>query len=185
MAKDSTQEGFAKLVGITQPAVAQLIRKGVLTRGGSLVQWVREYCDNLRKQAAGWQSNDGRVDRMYEAAMLDRARREKQEMDNAKQRGELIDAKVVREGFTFTFVAVKTKLLGAPYKFRSQCPQIDPKDLAVLDSIIRESLSDLDATEFHSSIRQYLEDMHAAAEASPQIDGQRVGGPLSSPQLGK
>lgn len=49
MAKDSTQEQFAQLIGISQPAVAQLIRKGVLSRKGNIVQWTKEYTENLRR----------------------------------------------------------------------------------------------------------------------------------------
>ena len=74
--QDTTQEQFARLVGISQPEVSQLIRKGVLTRGGTTAQWHKEYLDNLRKVAAGWQSQTGLLDRIQEAALLDRRKRE-------------------------------------------------------------------------------------------------------------
>ena len=60
------------MVFISQPEVSQLIRKGVLTRGASLKQWYKEYLDNLRKVAQGWSSRDGLLDRIQEAALLDR-----------------------------------------------------------------------------------------------------------------
>lgn len=44
----------------------------------------------MGKVAAGWQSQDGRVDRMHEAAMLDRRRREEIEIKLAERRGELL-----------------------------------------------------------------------------------------------
>lgn len=47
------QAEFANLVGITQPAVSDLQRRGVLRDGGTGQVWLKAYCEHLREQAAG------------------------------------------------------------------------------------------------------------------------------------
>lgn len=49
----ATASGFARLVGISQPAVSGHVRDGNLPRGGSFAEWLHAYCDHLRKYAAG------------------------------------------------------------------------------------------------------------------------------------
>lgn len=56
----ATQTVFSKLVGTSQPAVAQMVAKGVLTRNASVGQWLVEYCDRIRKEAAGRGSDNSK-----------------------------------------------------------------------------------------------------------------------------
>ena len=44
---------FGALVGIEKQAVHKLRGKGVLSDEATLARWLLEYCDNLRRQAAG------------------------------------------------------------------------------------------------------------------------------------
>lgn len=48
----ATQAGFAEIVGVTQPAIQTKVGK-VLRHGGSFLDWVRDYCENQRAEAAG------------------------------------------------------------------------------------------------------------------------------------
>ena len=44
-----TQQNFADLVGITQPAVSALVTRGVLLPGQSVQTWLDRYLTNLRE----------------------------------------------------------------------------------------------------------------------------------------
>lgn len=55
---EATQTGFARLVGVSQQAISKQIEKGNLTAGGNNLQWLHEYCDQLRQQAAGRGGDD-------------------------------------------------------------------------------------------------------------------------------
>lgn len=45
-----TQQQFATLVGITQPAVSALCTRGVLLPGQTAQEWLHRYLTNLREQ---------------------------------------------------------------------------------------------------------------------------------------
>lgn len=76
------------MVGVSQPAVSDLLSRGVLTDGAAAGLWLREYCGHLREIAAG-RFAAGDIDLATERAMLARVQREKIEMQNAVTRGEL------------------------------------------------------------------------------------------------
>lgn len=82
------QSEFGELVGISQPAVSDLLSRRVLSGGGTGGQWLREYCGHLREIAAG-RAASGDLDLASERAGLAKAQREKIEMQNAVTRGEL------------------------------------------------------------------------------------------------
>ena len=48
-----SQKEFGMLIGITQPAVAELINKGIIKKGSAGKAWLKSYCKHLREQAAG------------------------------------------------------------------------------------------------------------------------------------
>lgn len=47
------QTEFAKLVGVSQPTIAQHLNRGRLSIGGTYRDWLSEYCEHLRSEAAG------------------------------------------------------------------------------------------------------------------------------------
>lgn len=47
------QAQFGEIVGISQPAVSVLLKRGVIAQGAPLGEWIRDYCGNLREHAAG------------------------------------------------------------------------------------------------------------------------------------
>lgn len=49
----ATASAFARLVGISQPAVSKHLHDGHLPRDGSMADWLRAYCEHLRSYAAG------------------------------------------------------------------------------------------------------------------------------------
>jgi phage terminase Nu1 subunit (DNA packaging protein) len=178
----TTQEQFAKLVGISQPEVSQLLRKGVLTRGATTAQWHREYLDNLRKVAAGWQSQSGMLDRIQEAALLDRRKREQIEIKLAESKGDLLPVAAVVEALSFINSAVKSKLLALPNRIRSMNPQMTPRQVDDLDASVREILTELSNVRLPPSFRavteQYFSTLHTTAKAK----NKRVGRPVPHAQ---
>lgn len=83
-----TQAIFGQIVGISQPAVSVLQKRGTLPKGGTLGAWIEAYCANLREQAAGRQSEVGGLDIVQEGAALKREQRIRLELQNAVTRGE-------------------------------------------------------------------------------------------------
>jgi phage terminase Nu1 subunit (DNA packaging protein) len=185
MPKPNTQERFARMVFISQPEVSQLIRKGVLTRGASLKQWYKEYLDNLRKVAQGWSSRDGLLDRIQEAALLDRRKREELEIKLAERKAELIPLEALKETLTFLSATIRTKLLGLPNRLKSQSPTMTAKQVAIAEEIVREILNELGHARFPSSIDELAERYFSALHTAAEADNRRVGRPLSDAQSGK
>lgn len=54
----ATQTGFAQLIGMSQQAVSKQLEKGVLTPGKTNREWLHEYCNRLRDEAAGRGGNE-------------------------------------------------------------------------------------------------------------------------------
>ena len=184
MPKDTTQEQFAKLVGITQPAVSQLMRKGVLTRGGSIGQWLQEYVRNLREQAAQFKSDDG-IDRIKEAALLDRKKREKIEIEIAEKKNQLLHEDILVDGVTSTFSAVNAGLLAIPTKYQMRCQHLSPVDIETLKTLIRDVCSELTTDRFPARIRARLEKKFNRSETTESDDSEPMGGRKKKVKLGK
>lgn len=182
--KGGTQEQFAGLVGISQSEVSQLMRKGVLSRNGTLIEWIRQYCKNLREQAAQHKSEDG-IDRVKEAALLDRRKREEIELRMAEKNGELLAASVFVEGTSNTFTAVKYGLLALPNKFKMRCPHISQSDIETLRSLHRDVCAELNGDQFPSRIRKELEAKLSGVEVAAEADGEPVGGRQKETELRK
>ena len=47
------QTEFALLVGTSQPAIAKHLKFGTLSEGGTYREWLFNYCEKLRQEAAG------------------------------------------------------------------------------------------------------------------------------------
>lgn len=91
-----TQAAFGEMVGISQPAISDLLSRGVLSDGADAEVWLREYCSQLREVAAG-RAASGDLDLAAERAGLARAQREKIEMQNSVTRRELAPVYLLEE----------------------------------------------------------------------------------------
>lgn len=184
MAKDNTQEQFARLVGITQPRVSQLIQKGILTRGAPIGQWLREFVKNLEEQAAGRQSLNGDFDLVQQRARHSARQAEALELELAKKRGELVPLSVLVDALNFCNATIRSKVLAVPSRYRSLSSGTTPKQIDILDNLVREILTELSNVKFPGDIaeqaQRYVENLHASAKAK----GQRVGGQVSNAQPG-
>ncbi len=88
LVKKLKQAEFGELVGISQPAVSDLLARGVLIEGEAGGAWLKQYCRHLREIAAGRAAN-GDLDLATERARLAKEQADKVAMQNATQRGEL------------------------------------------------------------------------------------------------
>lgn len=109
----ATQREFAEHVGITQQAVSDLTRRGVLAKGGSLDDWRLAYCQHIREQAAG-RATGGDLNLAHERARLAKLQADKVELDLAKMRGDLIPADEVEREWSDIIAAVRARLLALP-----------------------------------------------------------------------
>lgn len=82
-----SQQAFGGLVGISQPAVSELISRGVLVNGGTVGEWLIAYCAHIREMAAGRATN-GDLDLATERARLASEQADKVAMQNAIMRRE-------------------------------------------------------------------------------------------------
>lgn len=147
-----TQARFGDLVGITQPAVSELVRRKILPDGASADEWLLAYCDHLREMAAGRGGESG-AELVAERARLAREQADKIAMQNAVTRGELAPAYVLEEVLSRAGARAARLLETIPGTLRRRLPQLSGDDIAVVTGIVAKArnlaaslkLSDVDA----------------------------------------
>lgn len=128
------QADFGDLVGISQPAVSDLVSKGVLDNGAPLRQWLLAYCLRLREQAAGRLGSEiGGLDLAQERAALAREQRQGIAIKNAVLRGEFADVSLLAEVLAAASQAVAERFDHLPGRLRTACPDLPP---AAIDQIM-------------------------------------------------
>ena len=177
----ATQEELALRLGTTQPAIAQLAKKGILTAGADLDQWTREAWAYMADCAAG-----RRGPLAEERTRLAARQSEKMEIELAKRRGELAPLDAVAEKIFVPLInAIKTKILSYPSRCRSLESSFTPRQIDVIDTLGRELLTELSferlPPEFRAVVEKYYSTLHAAAEAQ----GERMGGSVPVPKSRK
>lgn len=80
--KPTTQRAFAGLIGVSEMAVSDMRRRGVILEGQALGEWLTRYCSHLREQAAGRAAN-GELDLATERTKLAKVQHERIDMQNA------------------------------------------------------------------------------------------------------
>ncbi|SAI58958.1 Phage DNA packaging protein Nu1 [Bordetella ansorpii] len=130
-----TQAAFGSLVGISQPAVSDLLSRGVLTQDEPAAVWLVEYCTHLREVAAGRQGDDGGLDLVSERARLAAAQADKFEMANAVTRKELAPVALIEQVLSKAGSRVAAILDAIP----GNCKRLQPElGAAAMHSIRKE-----------------------------------------------
>lgn len=129
-----TQKQFGELVGISQPAVSDLLSRGVMTEGSVVGDWLLDYCLNLREQAAG-RSASGDLDLATERARLAREQADKIAMQNAQTRRELAPVVLMTEVLAKAGTRVAGILDAIPGQVRRRLPTLPASEI---ESIARE-----------------------------------------------
>lgn len=126
-----SQAAFAEIVGISQQAVSDLARRGVLKSDAAGAEWLLAYCEKLREEAAG------RSGSLAEArAALDNARREEVEMRNAAKRRELVPVAVIEQVLAKVGRQLAGILEGLAPAIRLRWPEVTADQLHLLEAEI-------------------------------------------------
>ena len=126
-----SQAEFGELVGIGQPAVSGLHRRGVLRGGVTGAEWLLAYCEHLREEAAG------RAGTLAEArAALDNERRIEVAMRNAIKRGEYAPIGLIEQVLSKTGRQIAGILEGLVPAVRRRWPAIGTDTLRLFEEEI-------------------------------------------------
>lgn len=160
--KGVTQAAFGKLVGISQPAVSDLLRRGVLHDKASLGEWIVAYCSHLREQAAGRQAS-GDLDLATERARLAREQADKVGMQNAISRGELAPVSLIEEVLTKAAAKIAGILDAIPGLVRRRVPKLSAEEIELIAAEIAKARNRIAAM----SLVDLDDDAEEGDEAAP------------------
>lgn len=146
----ATQGEFARHIGVTQQAVSDLVSRGIIQAQGrgklDLDQARLAYCAHLRS-VAGNKSGDPETDLDLTAERARKAKEEadKLEMQNAKERGELLARGDVDAAVVGAFARVRARMIGVPSKVAPLVVSMDNPAEAegVIRSAVYEALKEL------------------------------------------
>jgi phage terminase Nu1 subunit (DNA packaging protein) len=131
-----TQVDFAHLVGITQPAVSELLTKGILGKGQQARTWLLAYTAQLREQAAG-RGADGEL--AANRAAESRTRNEMLQIKLKRMRGEYADVSVIDQVIAHVGTTIASKLEPLPARIKMLCPQLTADDLKGIEATITDA----------------------------------------------
>lgn len=126
-----TQAQFAELVGVTQQAVSALIGRGVLIAGDTAGQWLLDYCENLREQAAG-RASMGDLDLVQERARLAKEQADKVAMANQIERKELASVTVLELVIAKVGRQIAATLEAIPVQLKRSSTSLTAEDLKLI-----------------------------------------------------
>jgi len=126
-----TQTAFGDLVGISQQAVSDLLRRDVIGTGEPAGAWLQSYCTHLREQAAG-RAAAGDLDLAGERAALARVQRERIEMQNAVTRRELAPVALLESALATMAQKVAAILEAIPGEIKRRSNNLVAEDIEVI-----------------------------------------------------
>lgn len=125
-----SQDAFGAVVGVSQQAISEQLKAGVLSEGATLGEWLLAYCHQLREQAAG-RSADGELAR--ERARLAREQADRVAMENAQSRRELAPIATLEIVLGKLAGDVASTLNGMVPRIKRRLPDIPASVLAIID----------------------------------------------------
>ena len=164
----TTQAEFGELVGIGQPAVSELLARGVLTPGQAAGQWLLDYCANLREQAAG-RGADGEL--AYQRSELARVNRMRAEIKLALERREYAPVALLEQVLATVGRSIAGVLEPLHVTLHKLCPALTPEDIRLIqlevskacDIAVNASLAVLDVPD-----EEQRTDMDGAFDDAPE-----------------
>lgn len=178
---------IAKLLDLSIRRVYQLTNDGVIPKAEKgryeLVPAVQGYIRYLRDRAIGADALPDEAARASRARLI-KAQAEAQEMENAKVRGELLPKDPVERAVTAVLGVVRNRILAIETKLPMRvlgCNSLQEIQ-AIVAEMNHEALGEL--ADFYLS-RSVLgsncgdvDEGVAGADPAPEIEGERVGGPV-------
>lgn len=140
----TTQAEMARVLGISQPRVHQLIDDGIVIKNNTGAVLFVESLKNYYKLKLGSSENGEEIDYMKEKAKHEKIKREIAELRLAKMQAQVYDSRTVELVMTEMLSNLRTQLLGLPSKL---APQLEMKKKAEISPLIiselEEKLSEL------------------------------------------
>lgn len=135
-----SQEVFGEIVGISQQKVSQLVGDGVIDREGTVLEWLRSYCERLREMAAGRQGSDaGGLDLVQERAALARSQRTAQDLKNAIAAREYAPIAVLSEVLASASQAVVDRFDSLPLLLRTVAPDLPDATRQAIERLLADA----------------------------------------------
>ena len=147
-----TQADFGELVGISQPAVSDLLARGVVQPGDVAGKWLLDYTAHLREQAAG-RGADGEL--AFQRSELARVSRERAEIKLALERKDFAPVALIEQVLATVGRSIAGVLEPLHVNLHKLCPALTPEDIKIIqlevskacDIAVSVSLSVLEVTE--------------------------------------
>lgn len=147
-----TQAQFGELVGISQPAVSDLLQRDVIAPGAPVRAWLLDYCAHQREQSAGRGSDGKLADARTEVATQQKIKLERQ---NKIASGEYVHVSVVEILLATVGRSIAGVLEPLHVSLHKRCPALTPDDLKLIqievakacDLAVTVSLANLDAND--------------------------------------
>ena len=129
-------ERFGEMVGITRQAVAASVAAGVLDRDGTLAEWLRAYCENLRRHAAGRAIDP---DLAAQRTRLARERADQIEIRNRRSRRELAPVGVLEAALAAVCRRIAAALEAVPSQLKRRSTGLTQADLEFVEAEITKA----------------------------------------------
>lgn len=153
LAQPMTQQAFADLVGVSQPAVSVLASAGVLAPGVAGLDWLRAYVAHLTDVAARRAATIS-PELVGARARLARVQAELREHDLADGRSGLLPAGVAQGQFEFLADAIGNVLAALPAALALALPELAGPALALIEREILRAQAELDALRSAESLTE-------------------------------
>lgn len=146
-----TQKVFGEIVGISQPAVSDLMKRGILIENDAVGNWLISYCSHLREQAAGRAGSDGSLDLVSERARLAKEQADKVAFQNAVTRNQLAPVELLEEVLAKAAARINGIFEAIPGMIKRRVPSLKSEEVDLIyaeiargrNIIAAMSLSDL------------------------------------------
>jgi len=140
--KPNTQRTFAGLIGVSEMAISDLKRRGVISEGQTLGEWLNSYCAHIREFAAGRATN-GDLDLATERAKLAKEQHERIAMQNAVTRREIGPIAALEQGLSDCMARVASKLETIPGKLKLTNDKLTADDLDQVSTVLADVRNDI------------------------------------------
>jgi phage terminase Nu1 subunit (DNA packaging protein) len=160
-----TQAAFGELVGISQPAVSDLISRGVLATGDHARVWLLAYCGHLREIAAG-RDPDG--DLAAARTRLANESADKVALENAIKRREFAPVAILEVILADVARQVATRLDALVPQIKRRLPDLPNTVLTQLSAEIHTCRDLCAAVNMQDADRLQRDEDEEAADGEPE-----------------
>lgn len=131
-----SQAEFARVIGVSEARVSQLVSEGIIVRGDTAHEWLVAYCERLRDQAAGRAGSEtGGLDLVQERAALAKSQRKSQDLKNYIAESEYAPIGLLTDVLATASSAIVDELDQLEGALRKACPDLPDEARSVIMSV--------------------------------------------------